>query len=227
MKEIQIIIEIFTLLVGLYLAFFKSYFQEKGKNLATKEDIGEITETVENIKNQLSFSTQSKLNLKTEERNSIVNCFEKYSYWQNTIVEIYTGNINEQSKTKLSDYENKMDDAYFQFQLSCARMNLFINNIDITKTLNDLKLKTMELQHITENHIDTAKGWVSKWEKVVSYAGLIDKGEEKIELLKERSELSKKFNADKLVKYKEVIDISGDFQIHVYQHIQALTKLEN
>ena len=31
-------------------SFFPSYFNEKGKNLATKEDIGEITEAVESVK---------------------------------------------------------------------------------------------------------------------------------------------------------------------------------
>lgn len=34
----------------------QSYFNEKGKNLATKEDIEEITEKVETVKNQLSAS---------------------------------------------------------------------------------------------------------------------------------------------------------------------------
>jgi hypothetical protein len=35
---------------GVYLIFFKSYFKEKGKNLATKEDIGVITTKIEEVK---------------------------------------------------------------------------------------------------------------------------------------------------------------------------------
>jgi hypothetical protein len=34
----------------LWRSFFPSYFQEKGKNLATKEDIAEITSKIEGIK---------------------------------------------------------------------------------------------------------------------------------------------------------------------------------
>lgn len=76
MDIIQIILEAVIIILGLYLALFKSYFQEKGKNIATKEDIEEITEKVETIKHNLLFGTQSKINLKNEERNSLVSCYE-------------------------------------------------------------------------------------------------------------------------------------------------------
>ena len=36
----------------------KSYQSEKGKNLATKEDIEDITAKIENVKNEISFEKQ-------------------------------------------------------------------------------------------------------------------------------------------------------------------------
>ena len=48
-EPMQTILEVLILLLLLYLAFFKSYFQEKGKNLATKEDTEEITSLVESV----------------------------------------------------------------------------------------------------------------------------------------------------------------------------------
>ena len=36
---IQLVLEALILLLLLYLAFLKSYFQEKGRNIATKEDV--------------------------------------------------------------------------------------------------------------------------------------------------------------------------------------------
>jgi hypothetical protein len=44
---IEIILDVLLVLFVLHLDFFKSYFQEKGKNLATKEDIEDITSKVE------------------------------------------------------------------------------------------------------------------------------------------------------------------------------------
>ena len=60
MNYIQIIFDLILTILGLYLAFGKSYFSEKGKNLATKEDIGIITREIETVKNDVSFSTQRK-----------------------------------------------------------------------------------------------------------------------------------------------------------------------
>jgi hypothetical protein len=77
LQILQCVLEVLILLLGLYLTFFKSYFQEKAKNLATKEDIGEITQTVEKIKNQLSYSTQSKLSLNTE----VIHFWSYYFYY--------------------------------------------------------------------------------------------------------------------------------------------------
>ena len=57
---IQLLLEALIFLLLLYLTFFRSYFQEKGKNVATKEDVEEITSLVEAVKSQLQFSLQAK-----------------------------------------------------------------------------------------------------------------------------------------------------------------------
>jgi len=41
-----------TLMAGALGAFLGAYFNEKGKNLATKEDVGQITKTVEEIRSE-------------------------------------------------------------------------------------------------------------------------------------------------------------------------------
>jgi len=60
MDCLQISFDIVLTILGLYLAFGKSYFSEKGKNLATKEDIGFITREIETVKNEIVFSIQRK-----------------------------------------------------------------------------------------------------------------------------------------------------------------------
>jgi hypothetical protein len=48
------ILELVVIIVGGFLlkSYLPSYFEQKGKNLATKEDIGEITHEIEGIRNQ-------------------------------------------------------------------------------------------------------------------------------------------------------------------------------
>ncbi len=52
MDNVYIIaIGVVSFVVGFFVKnFLPAYFNEKGKNLATKEDIGKITKTVESIK---------------------------------------------------------------------------------------------------------------------------------------------------------------------------------
>ena len=54
------ILEVVIIVAGGFLikSYLPSYFKQKGKNLATKEDIGEITHEIEGIKNQYLKSTE-------------------------------------------------------------------------------------------------------------------------------------------------------------------------
>lgn len=65
----EIILNIITLALLCYSIFFKKYFEKKGENLATKEDVAEITKITEESK--IEFIKQiedykKELNLKYE-----------------------------------------------------------------------------------------------------------------------------------------------------------------
>jgi len=46
----RLILDSIIILLGLYWIFIKSYYSEKGKNHATKEDVKEITDKIESVK---------------------------------------------------------------------------------------------------------------------------------------------------------------------------------
>ncbi|MEW6239262.1 MAG: hypothetical protein AB1564_00440 [Chloroflexota bacterium] len=57
---VEILIYVIVFIAGLFLrSFLPSYFTEKGKNLATKEDIGHITEEVEKIRMQYDVQMET------------------------------------------------------------------------------------------------------------------------------------------------------------------------
>jgi archaellum component FlaC len=69
----NIAIQILSLLIGAIIGFFirsylPSYFAEKGKNLATKEDISEITDRVEKVKALYSAQTEDIRSMIAEAR---------------------------------------------------------------------------------------------------------------------------------------------------------------
>ena len=221
MTILQIIIESLLFIIGLYLAFFKSYFQEKGKNLATKEDISEITKQVESIKNDFLFSTQSKISLKTEERNSLVNCYEKISYWLNISYDTYFGGINYETKSKLQEIENKIDDARLQFELANARMELFMNNSKISEKMSELRKKTLSLSHLSLEFILNLEIGFHEIEQSKA-----EFEEKQIDVLKavyaKRKELSEELKNSKIELYNRIVPIEGEVQVLIYHHLQSL-----
>ena len=83
----------------LFIIFFKSYFSEKGKRLAVKEDIEEITSKVEKIKTDFKLENDEikaklqhllmlQLEYRNEERNTIVDFYKKYNDWLFSMLEI-------------------------------------------------------------------------------------------------------------------------------------------
>ncbi|MHA8058947.1 hypothetical protein [Aquirufa nivalisilvae] len=227
MEIAQIILEVILVFIGLYLALFKSYFQEKGKNIATKEDIQEITELVETVKNQIHFSTQSKLSLKTEERNALVNHYEKYNYWLNTILDTYLGGINKENIGKLKDFEQRLNDAKFNFELADGRKEIFVDNKEIDELLKELKIKTLELQHIVEKKFGELEYWFFEVESMRKSTPLVNEQAAKYkELLEKKSNILKEMNAEKLERFIEIAPKDKKFQILVFNHLQKIIKEE-
>lgn len=226
MEIAQIILEVVLVIIGLYLALFKSYFQEKGKNLATKEDVEEITELVETVKNQIHFTTQSKLNLKTEERNALVNHYERYNYWLNTILDTYFSGINEKNKEKLKDFEQRLNDAKFKYEIADGRKEVFVNNKEIDELLKELKIKTMELQHMVEKKIGELEYWFFEVESMRSTTLIGQHDANYKELLKKKRNILKEMNDERLERFKEIAPKNKKFQILVYNHLQNIIKEE-
>lgn len=61
--------------------------QRKGDNVATKEDIEEITQITEEIKNDLQLSNENKLGFQSLKR-SIVQYHERYIEWLNCLLSV-------------------------------------------------------------------------------------------------------------------------------------------
>jgi hypothetical protein len=120
MNHPYLILEITIIAVGvlLFLAFkyfLPSYVQEKGKNLATKQDIEEITRKVESvkidfskdlefIKSDLQFQNQSLFSIKSAEREALIDTNFKYAEWLNYLMNLSFSNITMYNYERLNDY---------------------------------------------------------------------------------------------------------------------------
>ena len=55
MSNVEILFDLVQLLIIVLVIILSSYLRKKGENLATKEDIGELTKQVESIKSELNL----------------------------------------------------------------------------------------------------------------------------------------------------------------------------
>ena len=155
------LISICTFAIGLtqflfwrYIAKQKSYETEKGKNLATKEDIGEITKEIETVKNTFTIETEklkAKLTLFTnvqygiisEERNAIIEFVKSLYNLESSIFKTPTKITD--NKAIEREMEN-MDNAHYALKCAQALFNLYIED-------DELKIEAINLIKYTVNQI--------------------------------------------------------------------------
>ena len=221
-ESVQLVLEAFILLLLLYMAFLKSYFQEKGKNVATKEDVEEITSLVEAVKSQLQFSLQAKLSLRAEEHQALVDYFSKYSAWLSAITNCSIGGITKDNTSRLAEIRSQLDMLHQDFDLAAGKMELFVENEDIQSQHGPLVIETLKFQahaqqmtfEIEEIHLETKHMELNTPpdQQVRRYG----------ELLGKEKELYKKFKEEQLQTYKAFLPVVQKQRRAISKHIRAL-----
>ena len=126
--DIQIVLEIVVICIGLYLALVKSYFQEKGKNLATKEDIEETTKKIERVKSDVGILTQRKISLSAEKQNSLLDFNSKYAAWLNYILNVSIIPDAKPPNIYVEGVRDRLDQLFYDFAIAEAKVEVFFNS---------------------------------------------------------------------------------------------------
>ncbi|MDQ1089433.1 hypothetical protein [Siphonobacter sp. SORGH_AS_1065] len=132
-------------LIGLGFVFGKmlpSYFSKKGENLATKEDITEITHLIESTRNvflieneklrfNLNISSNLQLGVALEARKSIVEFNEKLYVVQSMTLNIYTYINNMLDINEINRVAIIVKDNYNELSVFESRFRLFVTDEDL------------------------------------------------------------------------------------------------
>lgn len=158
MNNLQITFDIILILIGLYLAFFKSYFTEKGKNLATKEDIGEITHEIETIKNEIGIHSQKKLTYYFDRKKSAIDFLNSISVWLDYAMRPLNILSNNNTDKKIisgliSDLKIKGANATKDFWC----IFIYFEDKRITSVVDELYSKCVELNNHTNMMLVTVE----------------------------------------------------------------------
>ncbi|WP_407505228.1 hypothetical protein [Elizabethkingia miricola] len=132
--------------------FASSYFNKKGENLATKEDIAEITKEVKKVESMFNISTSSEIDYNTLRRNAILefnnslNSFFVHVIANNQLK--YDNNYLEHNNHVILEADKK----YTDLQVKYFNLGLFILTIELEKLFQNLSLTIY-------NYITSIKGY--------------------------------------------------------------------
>lgn len=159
-----LIIEITVILGAFGLFFFiknflPSYFNEKGKNLATKEDVEIITEKVERIKSEfikdlefiktdLHYVSQSKFSIKTFEREALIDVNLKYAEWINYLMNLSFADINMSNYSRLDKFYEEIKSRKNSFDNAESNLHLFLHDETLINSKLICVTETIKLEQI-------------------------------------------------------------------------------
>jgi hypothetical protein len=180
MDSRQMFFNFLTIIISLtifYLIknYWPKYFEAKGTNQATKEDIGEITEIVENIKSDLlqqnellkahlSFKNQHRLNLKTAEREAIFDFNKRISAWIFSLIRFTFSGYNIDNYKELKLMSAEFSKRQYECDLAEAHLVLFMHDKEFLELKRDLTVSIIKLEGIVETSMHKVYGSYSKCE---------------------------------------------------------------
>lgn len=136
MEILKIALEIILTLIGFYIIFFKNYFKAKAENLATKEDIGEITKEIEKVKNEFSFYNQKKSDFFFETKKNLIKFYDNYFLWVNDSMRIADIILSHHSNNKIiRECINNLKEKHTDVQKNYSRLMIYINDQDFNSTI--------------------------------------------------------------------------------------------
>lgn len=148
-------LQIVLLFFVLYLALFKSYFQEKGKNIATSEDIEGLTLKVESVKQQfleknanvkakLDLLTSLQINHKNDERTALIEFHKAVKNWIGLLTESTPSLLNYYDNDEIQAKKHYYDLAYREVLHAEYVLELYVDDVKIWELIRDLKVNVIE-----------------------------------------------------------------------------------
>jgi hypothetical protein len=240
---LQTVLDGLLLALAAYKAFGISYFTEKGKNLATREDVEDITRKVEGIKSEFTRDTeqlkaelqhysQARILLSTDAKNALVNCYEKYQFWKLLATDTSTGEYFDANtyENAINQRTEKIDQAYLDLLQAEAKMKLYVDEdtegADLMASYHQCKIGTMGCSNTLKMQMEALR-YVLKIGQTRVIATEEDRREnnrimheEKIQILQTCQQLT-------LAYTRGLLAVHAFFRDQMYNHISRFSKMED
>jgi hypothetical protein len=131
----------FGILAALAKYYFPGYLKKKGENLATREDVEEITDkiertrvqylsSIERLKSELTISSEQQSKLKEKEREALLTFFEDCLILINEKLTFNFGDMTYDEGKFLIEYQRSLDHLFTRIIVDYHRLLLYFSAED-------------------------------------------------------------------------------------------------
>lgn len=223
--------------------YLPNYFNEKGKLLAQKEDIEEITKKIESVKVEFTRDTeylksglQRLINVevshRNEERAALISFYSTCSQWVYSLLDINFSAYNRTNVKDILDKRNLIEKFYSETGIAQAKVKLLVKDDEIISLTAQLWVrilefkawvddKMIELKHILESEIMIAEEGL----ELLKQGGNVDNARiEKIadkerELKQKKTQLIQDFYSNKISEFKKTVPTDQAFTDKVKKYL--------
>lgn len=223
---IRIILDLSIILVGLYLILWKGYFSKKGENYATKEDVEEITQKIETVKNEIGIHSQQKLAYLNEKKKAALDFLNSISLWLDFTLRplgvLYNNPIDKKVLSDIiSDLKSKGAIATSNF------WNLFVyfENENFNDVVDDLYHCCLELHNMTNEFLINLERKAIEANRLMDIHALVKDRDQKSEINIELAKIHEDVN-DLVAKFAEgKKELDEKATLNRYRYIKVLNKI--
>lgn len=148
------VIQIVITLVLFFLIknYFPAYFTEKGKNVATKEDIEEITEKIKTVESKINIRSSGEIDYNALKRKIVLDYFGAYNNWERLIFHAYSSIGGDDYKSKNDSLLERINAVKFNYNLKEGEIEIFISESEFYELRSEVSLKLVGIQNEFEKH---------------------------------------------------------------------------
>jgi hypothetical protein len=127
--EITILYILVAFMLGLIMkSFFPNYVKKKAENLATKEDIKDITKKIESVKSKVEINTDAHKSYISERKLALLKFYDEISSFHYELMAVNFGDFPMDSGKSLYDYQTKYYKAVAEILKSYQRLVIYLPN---------------------------------------------------------------------------------------------------
>ncbi len=129
LDEITVLYIFVAFLIGLiFKSFLPSYVKKKAENLATKEDIKNITEKIESVRSKVEINTDAHKFYISERKSALLRFYDEISSFHYEIMAVNFGDFPMDGGQSLFDYQTSYYKAVAEILKSYQRLVIYLPN---------------------------------------------------------------------------------------------------